>query len=171
MRPVQPAFDETIHAPHRLRIMVALSTVESMEFGAIRDDLGVADSVLSKQLKVLVDAGYVTLDKPTGLGGRPRTWAKITKAGRAALAGHLAELRRLLKVRAENENRTVAQRATAIVLQVVVPQFGDAVRVDLEHAEQIQLMVLAPVLSKGKARKRTFDFGELRLLPGQRHIW
>ena len=22
-----------------------------------------------------------------------------------------------------------------------------------------------------KARKRTFDFGELRLLPGQRHIW
>ena len=83
----------------------------------------------------------------------------------------LAELRRLLKVRAENENRTVAQRATAIVLQVVVPQFGDAVRVDLEHAEQIQLMVLAPVLSKGKARKRTLDFGELRLLPGQRHIW
>lgn len=83
----------------------------------------------------------------------------------------LAELRRLLKVRAENENRTVAQRATAIVLQVVVPQFGDAVRVDLEHAEPIQLMVLAPVLAKGKARKRTFDFGELRLLPGQRHIW
>lgn len=83
----------------------------------------------------------------------------------------LDELRRILKVRAENENRTVAQRATAIVLQVVVPQFGDAVRVDLEHAEQVQLMVLAPVQSKGKARKRTYEFGELRLLPGQRHIW
>lgn len=83
----------------------------------------------------------------------------------------LEELRRILKVRAENENRTVAQRATAIVLQVVVPQFGDAVRVDLEHAEQIQLMVLAPVQAKGKSRKRSYDFGDLRLLPGQRHIW
>ena len=83
----------------------------------------------------------------------------------------LAELRRLLKVRAENENRTVAQRATAIVLQVVVPQFGDAVRVDLEHAEGVQLMVLAPVKGKGKSRKRTFEYGDLRLLPGQRHIW
>lgn len=89
------AFDETIHAPHRLRIMVALSTVESMEFGALRDDLGVADSVLSKQLKVLVDAGYAKLDKPTGMGGRPRTWARITRSGRTALAGHLAALQAL----------------------------------------------------------------------------
>lgn len=83
----------------------------------------------------------------------------------------LEELRRILKARAENENRTVAQRAAAIVLQVVVPEFGDAVRVDLEQAEGVQLMVLAPVRSKGKARKRTYEFGDLRLLPGQRHIW
>lgn len=83
----------------------------------------------------------------------------------------LAELRRILAVRAENENRTVAQRATAIVLYVVVPEFGDAVRVDLEHAEGVQLMVLAPVKGKGKSRKRTFEYGDLRLLPGQRHIW
>lgn len=83
----------------------------------------------------------------------------------------LAELRRVLAVRAENENRTVAQRATAIVLYVVVPEFGDAVRVDLEHAEGVQLMVLAPVKGKGKSRKRTFEYGDLRLLPGQRHIW
>jgi len=83
----------------------------------------------------------------------------------------LAELRRILRVRAENENRTVAQRATAIVLYVVVPEFGDAVRVDLEHAEGVQLMVLAPVKGKGKSRKRTFEYGDLRLLPGQRHIW
>lgn len=83
----------------------------------------------------------------------------------------LAELRRVLAVRAENENRTVAQRATAIVLCVVVPEFGDAVRVDLEHAEGVQLMVLAPVKGKGKSRKRTFEYGDLRLLPGQRHIW
>lgn len=83
----------------------------------------------------------------------------------------LAELRRIVKVRAENENRTVTQRASAIVLEVIVPEFGPAVRVDLEHAEGIQLMVLAPVKSSGKARKRSHDYGQLRLLPGQRHIW
>ena len=83
----------------------------------------------------------------------------------------LDELRRILTVRAQNENRTVTQRAAAIVLQVVVPEFGEAVRVDLEHGEKIQLMVLAPLRGKGKSRKRTYEFGDLRLLPGQRHIW
>ncbi len=89
-----PRFDEVIHAPHRLRICVMLSAADEMDFGAIRDDLGVADSVLSKQLKVLTDAGYVELKKPQGRG-RIRTWARLTKTGRTALAGHLAELRRL----------------------------------------------------------------------------
>ena len=88
-------FDETIHAPLRLRICVMLPAVETMEFGAIRDDLEVADSVLSKHLKVLADAGYVRLDKPTGLGGRPKTWARLTKEGHKALAGHIAALRAL----------------------------------------------------------------------------
>lgn len=83
----------------------------------------------------------------------------------------LAELRRILSVRARNENRTVTQRATAIVLAVGVPDFGDAVRVDLEHLDGIQLMVLAPIVAKGKSRKRTYDFGPLRLLPGQLHVW
>lgn len=88
----EPAFDEIVHAPHRLRICALLAPMESVDFGALREDLGVADSVLSKHLKVLVDAGYATLDKPTGRGGRVRTWARLTPAGRRALDGHLAAL-------------------------------------------------------------------------------
>lgn len=91
-------FDETIHAPHRLRICAMLAAVDTMEFAAIRDELGVADSVLSKQLKVLTEAGYVKLDKPLGLGGKARTWARITPEGKKALAGHLAELNRLVRL-------------------------------------------------------------------------
>lgn len=91
----EPRFDETIHAPHRLRICAMLSAVDRMEFGALRDELDIADSVLSKQLKVLTSAGYVMLDKPQGLGGKVRTWASLTGSGRRALQGHLAELRRL----------------------------------------------------------------------------
>ena len=89
------AFDETIHAPLRLRICVMLAGVDSMEFGALRDDLDVADSVLSKHLKVLADAAYEKLDKPTGLGGRPKTWARLTKEGRRALSAHIAALKEL----------------------------------------------------------------------------
>lgn len=92
---VPPKFDEIIHAPHRLRICVILSAVDTMEFGAIRDELAVADSVLSKQLKVLTEAGYVELNKPLGQGGRAKTWVTITAAGGTALRGHLAELQRL----------------------------------------------------------------------------
>jgi DNA-binding MarR family transcriptional regulator len=89
-----PRFDETIHAPQRLRVCAILAAVDKAEFATLRDSLDVADSVLSKHLKVLVEAGYVTLDKPSG-SGRVRTWASLTRAGRAAFAGHVAELQRL----------------------------------------------------------------------------
>nr|NLD40102.1 helix-turn-helix domain-containing protein [Actinomycetales bacterium] len=88
-------FNEIIHAPLRLRICASLASVDTLEFGVLRDEFQVADSVLSKHLKVLVDSGYVTLDKPTGLGGRPKTWVRITKEGHAALISHIAALREL----------------------------------------------------------------------------
>lgn len=93
--PPEPVFDETVHAPYRLRICALLAPVESEEFAALREDLGVADSVLSKHLKVLVESGYVELDKPTGRGGRARTWARLTPIGRRALDGHIAALREM----------------------------------------------------------------------------
>lgn len=97
-KPPAAVFDEVIHSPNRLRICVLLSTVESMEFAALRDELGVADSVASKHLAVLAQQDYVTLTRPTGLGGRPRTWARLTPKGKAALDGHLAALREIVAV-------------------------------------------------------------------------
>ena len=88
-------FDEVIHAPHRLRICAFLDATSSAEFATLRDLLGVADSVLSKHLKVLQEAGYVALTKPTGRG-RVRTWANLTPAGRDAYAAHVAALRDLV---------------------------------------------------------------------------
>jgi len=91
-------FDEIVHAPHRIRICALLSPVDSMEFGTVRDELGVADSVLSKQLKVLVDAGYAQTTKARGESGRARTWLSLTGAGRRAFDGHLEALRELAEV-------------------------------------------------------------------------
>lgn len=87
-----PTFDEVIHAPLRLRLCAFLDAVSSAEFSALRDMLEVADSVASKHLKVLSEAGYVTLEKPTGRG-RVRTWVRLTDEGRAAYRGHVAALR------------------------------------------------------------------------------
>jgi DNA-binding MarR family transcriptional regulator len=90
------AFDEVVHAPHRLRICAFLRAASSAEFSALREMLGVADSVVSKHLKVLQDAGYISLSKPTGLG-RVKTWIELTPAGRKAYAGHVAALKELVE--------------------------------------------------------------------------
>lgn len=88
-------FNEVIHAPQRLRICAALLPVQEIEFSALRDALGVADSVLSKHLRVLEESGYVALFKPTGRG-RVKTWVSITVSGRAAVIKHMDALRALL---------------------------------------------------------------------------
>lgn len=100
MKRAEPTFDELIHAPLRLRACVMLSTVQTIAFSALRDDLGIADSVLSKHLKALSDAGYVALDRPTGQGGRPKTWVNLTREGRRALVGHLAALEEMVAMSA-----------------------------------------------------------------------
>ncbi|WP_223852440.1 winged helix-turn-helix domain-containing protein [Bifidobacterium tissieri] len=60
---VEPKFDETIHAPIRLRICGMLEVYGKLRFDALRDSLGVSDAVCSKHLKTLADHGYVTLSK------------------------------------------------------------------------------------------------------------
>jgi DNA-binding MarR family transcriptional regulator len=88
-------FDEVVHAPNRLRICALLAASSTAEFAVLRDILGVADSVLSKHLKVLQDAGYVAISKPTGRG-RVKTWVSLTAEGRRAYAGHVQALKELL---------------------------------------------------------------------------
>lgn len=92
---MKPAFDEIIHSPMRLRVCGLLRRVDRLEFGVIRDTLGVADAHLSKNLKVLADAGYATVSKepsPDRADARRLTWVAMTAAGRDAFEGHLAAL-------------------------------------------------------------------------------
>ena len=50
--------------------------------------------MLSKQSRVLEDAGYVEVRKGA-VGRRPRTWFRLTAEGRQAVQGHLAWLAQL----------------------------------------------------------------------------
>lgn len=88
------AFDPVIHPPARLRIMAVLAGVSEAEFGLLRDTTEVSDSVLSKHLSALAEAGYVTLRKATA-NGRQRTWVVRTRAGAKAFKAHVAVLTRL----------------------------------------------------------------------------
>lgn len=92
-----PAFDPVIHAPGRLQICAILSGVDEAEFSMIRDAIRVSDSVLSKHLKQLEEAGYIKLTKAAS-DGRQRTWTSLTAPGRKAFAAHVAELQRLASV-------------------------------------------------------------------------
>ncbi|WP_254651205.1 transcriptional regulator [Streptomyces sp. GbtcB7] len=66
--------DEIIHPVTRLSICGLLATgPQWVEFSVVRDTVGVSDSVLSKQSRILEDAGYLEVLKGA-IGRRPRTW-------------------------------------------------------------------------------------------------
>ncbi|MDE2487897.1 MAG: transcriptional regulator [Alphaproteobacteria bacterium] len=88
-------FDPVIHPPPRLQICARLAAVETMDFATLREMLDVSESVLSKHVKTLEEAGYVAVRKATS-DGRQRTWLALTSAGRKAFAGHAAALRALV---------------------------------------------------------------------------
>lgn len=94
----ESVFDETIHAPVRLRICGLLRRVDEIDFAVLRDTLVISDASLSKHLRVLVDAGYVSMTKsssPTRSDARRLTWVKQTPTGRHAFDAHVEELRRI----------------------------------------------------------------------------
>ena len=87
--------DPVLHPPARLQIAAALARVDDIEFATLRDIVEVSDSVLSKHLSALGEAGYVKLSKAKH-DGRQRTWAAFTKAGRRAFAQHMKALQALV---------------------------------------------------------------------------
>lgn len=89
------SFDLTIHAPNRLRICAALDSALEAEFGVVRDALGVSDSVLSKHVTVLTEAGYVETRRAVR-DTRQRMYLRLTPTGKNAYRAHVAALRDIL---------------------------------------------------------------------------
>jgi DNA-binding MarR family transcriptional regulator len=91
---VPTGFDAILHPPARLQIAAVLAQAQQAEFALLKDITGASDSVMSKHLAALGEAGYVTLRKANA-GGRQRTWASLTSSGRAALRRHVKALEAL----------------------------------------------------------------------------
>jgi DNA-binding transcriptional ArsR family regulator len=88
-------FDELIHAPTRLAIVSLLAAAEWADFKFIRDEIGLSDSALSKQLTTLEEAGYLEIRKGF-VGKRPRTSARLSSSGRAAFEMHVEALQQIV---------------------------------------------------------------------------
>ena len=104
--------DPLIHAPARLQLVTMLSGVSEAEFATLRTVLEVSDSVLSKHLSALADAGYLRTRKSSE-AGRRTTWVALTPAGTLALRAHVAALRRLIDAVDRPESTAAVHRSRA----------------------------------------------------------
>ena len=76
--------------------LTGLGTDAQVEFGTLQRELELTEGNLSRHLTRLEEAGYVRIEKGYEKK-RPRTWVRLTGAGRDALEDHLAALEELAR--------------------------------------------------------------------------
>lgn len=114
----EPAFNELIHAPQRLRTCAMLNGAKRVEFRVLQDQLGLSKSALSKHLTLLVDAGYVRQERAPR-NSRNRLWLSLTPEGPRALAvadqeqAHARSLRGRYGGHASDRARPAGREGTA----------------------------------------------------------
>jgi DNA-binding transcriptional ArsR family regulator len=92
-----------LHNELRLKIMVALDSLESADFMYLCQITDSTRGNLSVQISTLKDAGYLEASK-TGLGRFGRTVCCITRKGREALRTYEQGLQRLFTERVPDSN-------------------------------------------------------------------
>ncbi|MCR4582543.1 MAG: transcriptional regulator [Prevotella sp.] len=99
-----------LHNELRLKIMVALDSLESADFMYLCQITDSTRGNLSVQITTLKDAGYLEVSK-TGLGRFARTVCRITRKGAEALRVYEDGLRRMFTERVpENDAGMVNRR-------------------------------------------------------------
>lgn len=96
--PAPPELDPVIHAQARLRVVVALSTLnegDRITFPRLKDILRMTAGNLSVHLRKLEDARYIEISK-SHRGRTPVTYVSLTPRGRLALEDYTSAIRALL---------------------------------------------------------------------------
>ena len=93
-----PVINPLLHNELRLKIMVALDSLESANFMYLCEITGSTRGNLSVQIKTLQEAGYLQVDK-SGSGPAARSVCRITHKGIDALRAYEHGLRRLFEER------------------------------------------------------------------------
>lgn len=90
--------DPLIHQPVRLKIMSALKALpdkELLEFVQLKAIVGATEGNLGAHITSLETAGYIEVAKDFHRN-RPRTRAKLTRAGRRAFEDYVTFLRSII---------------------------------------------------------------------------
>ena len=87
--------NDVVHQRVRLGILTIAHEARRVEFSYLRANLELSAGNLSQHLGVLESAGLITIEKGYA-GKRARTWVTLTKAGSAALAVEIAQLKLLI---------------------------------------------------------------------------
>ena len=90
------AINPLLHSELRLKIMVALDSLESADFMYLCRITDSTRGNVSIQLKTLQEAGYISISK-SGSGFFSHTICRITKLGREALHAYEDGLRQLFE--------------------------------------------------------------------------
>ena len=93
-----PVINPLLHSELRLKIMVALNSLESADFVYLCEITDCSRGNLSTQITTLKEAGYIEVSK-TGLGRFGHTVCHITHKGRQALHVYEDGLRHLFDQR------------------------------------------------------------------------
>lgn len=106
-----PVINPLLHSELRLKIMVALDSLESADFMYLCQITDSTRGNLSTQITTLRDAGYLHVSKSGGLGRFSRTVCRITDRGREALRAYEEGLRQLFtqEVPAQEEKQVINQ--------------------------------------------------------------
>jgi DNA-binding MarR family transcriptional regulator len=105
------ALSDVVHHRHRLGILTIASEASQVEFGYLREALDLTAGNLNRHLAVLEEAGLVETVKGYA-GRRPRTWVRITRNGRKALAGEMAVLEGLVRTHRRSAARSAQSGST-----------------------------------------------------------
>ena len=87
--------DQIIHAPARLRILMMLYVVESLDYVFLKNQTNMSWGNLATHLNKLEDAGYITVKKGYR-GKKPQSQIQLTPQGRTAFRDYKNTLQQIL---------------------------------------------------------------------------
>jgi DNA-binding MarR family transcriptional regulator len=87
--------DRVIHEKGRLAILSLLAATPELSFTDMRETLGMTDGNLTTHIRILQEAGYVSITK-SYKNNRPLTTCSLTAAGRKSFAEYINLLEQIV---------------------------------------------------------------------------
>lgn len=90
--------DQIIHQPVRTKIIAYLVSGGACDFTTLKKALDLTDGHMSTHMKLLVENGYVDMEK-TFVDNKPKTTYKISKDGKKKFAEYINSLKNLIAMK------------------------------------------------------------------------